>query len=67
MGRAQPELVGLSHLVPIPDCTGFGWQELKGGGLAVLRVGSVEENKVLLGAHHATASGHSDCCLQVVP
>lgn len=35
--------------------------------MALLRGSGVDDDQALLGAHHAAALGHSDCCLQVVP
>lgn len=58
---------GQPYRSPVHGRGGLHGQELEAGRLPPLRVGGVEDDQVLLGAHHATAPGHSDCCLQVVP
>lgn len=58
---------GQPHLDPVCGCEGLHWLELKGGRLALLRGGGVDDNQVLPGAHHAAALGHRDRRLQVVP
>lgn len=58
---------GQPHLRPVHSYRGLHRQELEGGRLAPLRGSGAQDDQTLLGAHHATALGHSDCCLQVVP
>lgn len=59
--------LGQPHLSPVHSHRGLHGQELKGGRLAPLRGGGVDDDQTLLGAHHAAALGHSDSCLQIVP
>lgn len=44
LGGAQPGLVGSIHLRPVRDCGGLCWQELEGGRLALLGVGSMDDS-----------------------
>ena len=59
--------LGQPHPCPVHSRRGLHWQELEGGGLALLRGSGTQNDQTLLGAHHAATLGHSDCCLQVVP